>query len=366
MKSKAAEPKAPPSKPDPKDELKTLPMPEVEKRLGSSPNGLTQAEAAKRLTQYGPNEIEEEEDQSAAEISFLFLGSDSLDDRGGGDFVGRGAPLAGFLHHSAAALCQCRGRILGRAAGGQCHCRTEGEARDQGAGATRRKWMNPPARELVPGDVIRLRLGDIVPADARLLDGDSVEVDQSALTGESLPATRKSGEAVFSGSIIRRGEIGALVYATGGNTYFGKTARLVQEAHTVSHFQKAVLKIGNYLIILAVVLVAVIIAFAIYRGDPILTDVAVRSGADGGRDSRGDADGPVGDDGGGCAPARQEAGDCQPVGGDRRTGRSGHPVRRQDRHADPEQADPGRSVLRRQCLRRPGHPRWRPRLACGQ
>ena len=133
------------------------------------------------------------------------------------------------------------------------------------------KWINPPARELVPGDVIRMRLGDIVPADARLLDGDPVEVDQSALTGESLPAERKSGEAVFSGSIIRQGEIGALVYATGANTYFGKTAQLVQEAHTVSHFQKAVLKIGNYLIILAVALVAVIITVAIFRGDPILT-----------------------------------------------------------------------------------------------
>ena len=101
--------------------------------------------------------------------------------------------------------------------------------------------------------------------------GDPVEVDQSALTGESLPATRKPGEAVFSGSIIRQGEIGALVYATGANTYFGKTAQLVQEAHTVSHFQQAVLKIGNYLIILAVALVAVIITVAIFRGDPILT-----------------------------------------------------------------------------------------------
>ena len=97
-----------------------------------------------------------------------------------------------------------------------------------------------------------------------------VSVDQSALTGESLPATRKPGEAVFSGSIMRRGEIGALVYATGANTYFGKTAQLVQEAHTVSHFQQAVLKIGKYLIILAVVLVAVIIAVGIFRGEPML------------------------------------------------------------------------------------------------
>ncbi len=114
-------------------------------------------------------------------------------------------------------------------------------------------------------------MGDIVPADARLLDGDPVEVDQSALTGESLPVEKKSGEAVFSGSIVRQGEIDALVYATGANTYFGKTAQLVQEAHTVSHFQKAVLKIGNYLIILAAVMVAVIITVAIFRGDPILT-----------------------------------------------------------------------------------------------
>ena len=133
------------------------------------------------------------------------------------------------------------------------------------------KWVNPAARDLVPGDVIRLRLGDIVPADARLLDGDEISLDQSALTGESLPATRKPGEAVFSGSIVRRGEIGALVYATGTKTYFGKTAQLVETAVTVSHFQKAVLKIGNYLIMLAVVLVALIIGVAIFRGDPILT-----------------------------------------------------------------------------------------------
>ncbi len=133
------------------------------------------------------------------------------------------------------------------------------------------KWINPLARELVPGDVIRLRSGDIVPADARLLGGDPLEVDQSALTGESLPVTRKSGEAVFSGSIVRQGEIEALVYGTGMNTYFGKTAELVEKARTVSHFQKAVLKIGNYLIILAAILVAGIITFAVLRGDPILT-----------------------------------------------------------------------------------------------
>jgi H+-transporting ATPase len=74
------------------------------------------------------------------------------------------------------------------------------------------KWITPAARELVPGDVIRVRMGDIVPADARLLEGEPVEVDQSALTGESLPATRRSGDTVFSGSIVRQGEIGAFVH----------------------------------------------------------------------------------------------------------------------------------------------------------
>ena len=113
---------------------------------------------------------------------------------------------------------------------------------------------------LVPGDVIRMRLGDIVPADARLLAGDPIEVDESALTGESLPATRKPGEAVFSGSIMRRGEANAIVYATGSHTYFGKTAELVQEAKTVSHFQRAVLKIGDYLIGLATALVLLIVS----------------------------------------------------------------------------------------------------------
>jgi H+-transporting ATPase len=132
------------------------------------------------------------------------------------------------------------------------------------------EWTNPAARDLVPGDVIRLRLGDIVPADARLLEGDPIEVDQSALTGESLPAACAPGVSVFSASIVRQGEIGALVYATGANTYFGKTAELVQDSQTVSHFQRAVLKIGTYLIILAIAMVSVIVIVSIVRGDPFL------------------------------------------------------------------------------------------------
>ncbi len=134
-------------------------------------------------------------------------------------------------------------------------------------------WKVLPARELVPGDLIRLRLGDVIPADAKLQDGDPIEVDQSALTGESLPVSHASGDLVYSGSILRQGEIEAVVSVTGQNTYFGKTAQLVEEAHNVSHFQQAVLKIGNYLIVIAVVLIAMILAVAVSRGDPIMTSL---------------------------------------------------------------------------------------------
>ncbi len=279
MKPNTDQPKAPESKagskpdvkPDAKDDLKTLPMPEVEKKLESSPDGLSQAEAQKRLTQYGPNEIEEKKTNPILKFLSYFWGPIPW-------MIEVAVILSGVVRHwpdffiifvlllSNAVVGFWEERQAGNAiAALKAKLAIKAKVKRDG------KWVTPAARELVPGDVIRLRLGDIVPADARLLDGDPVEVDQSALTGESLPATRKPGEAVFSGSIIRRGEIGALVYATGANTYFGKTAQLVQEAHTASHFQKAVLKIGNYLIILAVALVAVIIGVAIFRGDPILT-----------------------------------------------------------------------------------------------
>ena len=256
--------------------MKTLPLPEVEKKLGSSPDGLTQAEAQKRLTQYGPNEIEEKKTNPLLKFFSYFWGPIPW-------MIEVAVILSGVVRHwpdfFIILLLLVANAVVGfweeHAAGNAIEAlkaKLAIKARVKRDG----KWINPPARELVPGDVIRMRLGDIVPADARLLEGDPVEVDQSALTGESLPAERKSGEAVFSGSIIRQGEIGALVYATGTNTYFGKTAQLVQEAHTVSHFQKAVLKIGNYLIILAAALVAVIVTVALVRGDPMLHAMAGR------------------------------------------------------------------------------------------
>jgi len=275
MKSDNKQPKSPNSRQgsnsEEKVDMKSISLEELMKQLDSSPEGLTEAEAKKRLIQYGLNEIEEKKTNLVLKFLTYFWGPIPW-------MIEAAVILSAVARHwpdfAIILLLLVANAVIGfweeHEAGNAIDAlkaKLAVKARVKRDG----KWVNPAARELVPGDVIRLRLGDIVPADARLLEGDTVEVDQSALTGESLPATCKSGEAVFSGSIIRRGEIGALVYATGTNTYFGKTAQLVQEAHTVSHFQRAVLKIGNYLIFLAVALVVVIISVAILRGDPILT-----------------------------------------------------------------------------------------------
>ena len=258
-------------KPDAKDDLKTLPMPDLLATLATSPDGLNQAEVQKRLAQYGPNEIQEEKTNPLLKFLTYFWGPIpwmieaavilSAAARHWPDFaiilvLLLANAVVGFWeeHQAGNAIAALKAKLAIKA-----RVRRDG------------RWTTAESRDLAPGDVIRVRLGDIVPADARLLEGDSVEVDQSALTGESLPATCKPGQAVFSGSIIRQGEIDAIVYVTGQNTYFGKTAQLVQEAHTVSHFQRAVLKIGNYLIILAVSLVVLILGVALFRGDPMLT-----------------------------------------------------------------------------------------------
>jgi H+-transporting ATPase len=254
-----------------KDDLRSLPLAEVEKRLGFSAGGLSQEEAKKRLIQYGPNELEEKKANQFLKLLTYFWGPIPW-------MIEAAVILSAVLEHwpdfSIILVL-----LLANAGVGFWEERQAGKAiealKAQLAIKARvkrdGKWITPPARELVPGDVIRLRMGDIVPADARLLEGDPVEVDQSALTGESLPATRKTGEALFAASIIRQGESGALVYATGTNTYFGKTAELVQDAETISHFQKAVLKIGTFLIILAAAMVALIIVVSLVRGDAFLT-----------------------------------------------------------------------------------------------
>ncbi|KAG6472315.1 hypothetical protein ZIOFF_069775 [Zingiber officinale] len=110
------------------------------------------------------------------------------------------------------------------------------------------RWTEQDAAILVPGDIISIKLGDIVPADARLLEGDPLKIDQSALTGESLPVTKSPGDEVFSGSTCKQGEIEAVVIATGVHTFFGKAAHLVDSTNQVGHFQKVLTAIGNFCI----------------------------------------------------------------------------------------------------------------------
>jgi H+-transporting ATPase len=127
------------------------------------------------------------------------------------------------------------------------------------------KWSEIPSRELVPGDVVRVRLGDIVPADVKLMKGDYLLADESALTGESLPVEKHISDVAYAGGIVRQGEMDAYVVATGISSFFGRTTKLVAEAKTGSHFQKAVIKIGNYLIALAVIMVAAVFIVALFR-----------------------------------------------------------------------------------------------------
>lgn len=127
------------------------------------------------------------------------------------------------------------------------------------------KWSEISARNLVPGDVIRVRLGDVVPADIMLLGEGVLQIDESLLTGESLPVEKEDNDMVFSGSHVNRGESNGLVIATGKKTFFGKTALLVEKRKRESHFQKALKKIGNYLILFAVILIGVIFFISFLR-----------------------------------------------------------------------------------------------------
>jgi H+-transporting ATPase len=127
------------------------------------------------------------------------------------------------------------------------------------------KWQDIEAKLLVPGDVIKVKLGNIIPADIKLISGDYLSIDQSSLTGESLPVSKKQSDIAYSGTAIKMGEMIGIVTLTGMNTFFGKTAKLISSATSISNFQKAVLKIGNFLIISTLVICTLILIVSLYR-----------------------------------------------------------------------------------------------------
>ena len=181
----------PASTTDDEPDLQTMPVAAVLEALSATTDGLTQAEADKRLAHYGPNEIEEHTTNPLLKFLTYFWGPIPW-------MIEIAVILSAAVGHWADFFIILI-LLLSNATVGFWEERQAGNAIDAlkaNLAVTARvrrdeKWTTPPARELVPGDVIRLRLGDIVPADARLLAGDPVEVDQSALTGESLPATRE-------------------------------------------------------------------------------------------------------------------------------------------------------------------------------
>jgi H+-transporting ATPase len=243
---------------------------EVFKDLDSTAQGLSADEAAKRLAQYGPNALEEHKVSPLMKFLGYFWGPIPW-------MIEVAAVLSIAVRHWADFFIILALLIFNAVVGfwqeyqaGNAVDALKSKLALKGRVLRDGTWQSVEARDLVPGDVIRLRMGDIIPADCRLVDGDYLSVDQSALTGESLPVQKGVGNLAYSGAVAKQGEMEAVVTATGGETFFGKTARLVSDAKAVSHFQKAVIRIGDYLIFLSLALVAVLIVVQLFRGTPFL------------------------------------------------------------------------------------------------
>ena len=235
-----------------------------------TPKGLTSDQAAQLLAQYGPNALEEKKVSTLLKLLGYFWGPIPW-------MIEVAAILSALVQHWPDFWIIIT-LLVFNAGVGFWQEYTAGNAvealKKQLALKARAlrdgKWQEIDATLLVPGDIIRIRLGDVVPADVKLVEGDYLSVDQSALTGESLPVTKRAGDEAYSGTVVKQGEVVAQVTATGKNTRFGKTAGLVEQAKTVSHFQKAVLTIGDYLIYVSLGLVAVLIRVQLHRHAPWL------------------------------------------------------------------------------------------------
>jgi len=251
-------------------EFKQLSIEEVFKILGASMQGLTESEAENRIRRFGYNEVKEEEKNPFTEFLSRYWG-----------------PMPWLLevtiilsyilgHHIEAIIIFVLLTI--NVIIGFIHSRNSQKAlkflkrrlvvktkvlRDG-------KWIMKDARETVPGDIILLGLGDIVPADAKLIDGE-LSVDQSALTGESLPVNMRPLDIVYSGSMVVRGEARCIVVNTGLNTYFGRTAELVKVAKPKSHQQEIIMTITKYMMYIGLVALALTSIYGLFVGINILS-----------------------------------------------------------------------------------------------
>ncbi|EOY27421.1 Autoinhibited H(+)-ATPase isoform 2 [Theobroma cacao] len=236
-------------------DLERLPLEEVFEQLRTSRGGLTSEDAEARLVIFGPNKLEEKpENKFLKFLSFMWNPLSWVMEaaavmaivlaNGGGqgpdwqDFVGIICLL--FINSTISFIEENNAGNAAAALMARLAPKTK-VLRDG-------QWQERDAAILVPGDIISIKLGDIIPADARLLEGDPLKIDQSALTGESLPVTKRTGDEVFSGSTCKHGEIEAVVIATGVHSFFGKAAHLVDSTEVIGHFQQVLTSIGNFCI----------------------------------------------------------------------------------------------------------------------
>ncbi|OWM69771.1 ATPase 4, plasma membrane-type-like isoform X2 [Punica granatum] len=236
-------------------DLENVPIEEVFQTLRCNANGLTTEAANERLGIFGHNKLEEKEESKflkflgfmwnplswvmeAAAIMAIALANGGNKPPDWQDFVGI---ITLLLINSTISFIE-ENNAGNAAAALMARLAPKAKVLRDG------KWVEEESSILVPGDIISIKLGDIVPADARLLEGDPLKIDQSALTGESLPVTKGPGDSVYSGSTCKQGEIEAVVIATGVHTFFGKAAHLVDSTNQVGHFQKVLTAIGNFCI----------------------------------------------------------------------------------------------------------------------
>jgi H+-transporting ATPase len=237
----------------------------LKKLTSNSENGLSSEEAKKRLQEYGLNTIEEKKESFFKKIFQFFWGPIPW-------MIEIAAILSGLLERWPDFILIVA-LLLINAILGFFH---EYQA-DNAINALKKtlalkafvlrdkKWQEIDASALVPGDIVSVKLGNIIPADIKLVSGDFLSVDQSALTGESLPVNKKISDMAYSSTIVKMGEMIGVVTATGVNSFFGKTATLVQSAKTVSHFQMAIQKIGRFLIISTLSIAFILLLTSLFR-----------------------------------------------------------------------------------------------------
>ncbi|RZC79519.1 hypothetical protein C5167_003761 [Papaver somniferum] len=236
-------------------DLERIPVEEVFEQLKCSKDGLTTEEGENRIQIFGPNKLEEKKESKLLKfLGFMWnplswvmeiaaIMAIALANGGG-----KGPDFPDFIGIAVLLVINSTISFIEENNAGNAAAALMASLAPKTKVLRDGRWSEQEAAILVPGDIISIKLGDIVPADARLLEGDPLKIDQSALTGESLPVTKNPGDEVFSGSTCKQGEIEAIVIATGVHTFFGKAAHLVDSTNSVGHFQKVLTAIGNFCI----------------------------------------------------------------------------------------------------------------------